>query len=202
MVKSLVIALFCTVAAAGAVASEFIEGQHYHQYHDEMVAVAPSVTEFFSFTCGHCYRFEQVLPELRQGLGEQVGFRQVHVDFGRAFDPELSRTLLIADVLSIKEEIKQAVFEGIHETGSVSGIDDLHQLFLDRGISAGELAQLTQEHKVDETISQWKAYQEQTGLNWVPALVVNDKYLVDHTSVTDQQELMSLLNYLLNKDVL
>ncbi|GAA4889699.1 thiol:disulfide interchange protein DsbA/DsbL [Ferrimonas pelagia] len=191
--------LFLSLFSASVWAEVFEEGVHYTQFAGGVKPAEPTVTEFFSFTCPHCYRFESQVPTLKAQLAQGVAFEQYHVDFGRPIDTELARSLVIAQQLNVSSVIKPALFAAIHETKSLRRAEDLRQLFLDNGVSAEQFDKASSSFVVQTTLGRWKQAQQASGLRGVPAIVVNQQYLVDRGSVKTVEELAALLNYLANK---
>lgn len=61
-------------------AASFEEGKHY-KILDVEKSETPKVTEFFSFYCPHCYKFEAIVKSLKPALPKSVKFEKIHVAF-------------------------------------------------------------------------------------------------------------------------
>ena len=66
------------------------EGKHYEVL-DQPATSKPTVYEFASFWCGHCYRFEPVVAQIKEALPENVKFTKIHVNFMPGADQNLRR---------------------------------------------------------------------------------------------------------------
>lgn len=202
MKKLLAIAFALVLAPFATLAADFKEGTHYTTFNQSPVSGQPTVTEFFSFYCPHCYNFEnKYLPGIKAGLADNVKFEQYHVDFiGGPMGPEMTRALAISQLLKVDGTIKPALFSAIHDakrrfaTGS-----DVRQLFVDNGVSATDFDKASSSFMVNSQMKKWKKAQQDSGIRGVPALVVNHKYLLDMGSVGSAEELNALINYLVSK---
>ncbi|MBY5993315.1 thiol:disulfide interchange protein DsbA/DsbL [Ferrimonas balearica] len=199
---ALVLAPLSAFAAATDGASNFKEGTHYTTFNQSPVNGQPTVTEFFSFYCPHCYTFEKnYVGAIKAGLADGVEFEQYHVDFiGREMGPEMSRALAVAQLLKVQDTIKPAMFSAIHDARrTFTGRNDVRQLFVDNGVSATDFDKAAESFMVNSTMKKWKKAQQDSGIRGVPSLMVNNKYIVDVGSVQSLEELTDLLNYLAKK---
>ncbi len=202
MKQLLAIAFALVLAPLSAFAADFQEGTHYTTFNQSPYSGQPTVTEFFSFYCPHCYTFEKnYVPQIKAGLAEGVKFEQNHVDFiGREMGPEMTRALAIAQVLKVEDTIKPALFSAIHDARrNFATSNDVRQLFVDNGVSATDFDKASSSFMVNSMMKKWKKAQQDSGIRGVPALMVNSKYVVDVGSVQSLEELLELLNYLAKK---
>ncbi len=78
--KALFTLFSALLLSVSAHAAKFEQGTHYKVLDVEKSAT-PKVTEFFSFYCPHCYKFESVVENLKPALADGVKFEKVHVAF-------------------------------------------------------------------------------------------------------------------------
>ena len=91
--------VFSTMASA--IPLRFEEGKHYEVV-GKIASATPNVTEYFSFYCPHCYKFEGIVRSLEESLPKGVKFKKSHVDFMRSASPETQRALSRAMVVGEK----------------------------------------------------------------------------------------------------
>ena len=201
-----VIGIFAAVLLAPLVwAADFQEGVHYKTINSAPVTGNPIVTEFFSFYCGHCYNFAQTyVGPIKAGLAEGVSFEQAHVDFinggGLNSGTVMSRAMAIAKVLKVEDKVEIPLFKAIHESRQSLGTDaTVKQVFVDNGVSAEDYDKAAKSFPVNALVKKWKQDQNTSGIRGVPALVVNNKYLVEMGSIGSLDELHGLLNHLAAK---
>ena len=115
-------------AAAGAMASPAApkEGVEYLTLPQAQPTDAGSkveVTEFFTYSCPHCYGFDPVLAEWVKKNADKIVFKRVHVAFHEA-DRPLQRLYLTTEALGITEQTHAKVFDTIHAERQRLGQDE------------------------------------------------------------------------------
>ncbi|WP_028116545.1 thiol:disulfide interchange protein DsbA/DsbL [Ferrimonas senticii] len=186
-------------------AADYQEGVHYTTVSKAPVNGTPTVTEYFSFYCPHCYDFAKTyVGPIKDGLADGVRFNQAHVDFingaGAGSGEALSRALAIAKTLKVTQKIEMALFAAIQDKGRRIGTDaQVKQIFLDNGVAEADFDKAAKSFPVNALVKKWKKDQTATGIRGVPALVVNNKYQVEMGSIRSLEQLHSLLNYLATK---
>jgi thiol:disulfide interchange protein DsbA len=209
MVKYLKLFAFMVMLPFTAMAADyqFEEGKHYSKINTEKSA-QPSVTEFFSYYCPHCARFEGVAQQLAKELPAGV-FQKNHVNFMRWLSPEAQDYLTIAYAVGqekkLANEVSNAIFNSIHKhQNRFDSLADVRK-FLAVGdiISAEEFdalsASMVVTSKVHKATEKQNKFAELGVLNSVPTFIVNDIYRVDHSSIRSYEELKALIDYLLAK---
>ncbi|WP_298443142.1 thiol:disulfide interchange protein DsbA/DsbL [uncultured Ferrimonas sp.] len=203
--KKLMGMVFALMLTPLAWAADFQEGTHYQIVSSAPVNGAPTVTEYFSFYCPHCYNFAKTYVQpIKSGLGEGVKFEQAHVDFinrdGANSGAQLSRALAIAKVLKVEDTIEMALFGAIHDAKRKFATESaIKQLFIDNGVSGDDYDKAAKSFPVNAMVKKWKKDQVSSGIRGVPALIVNNKYQVEMSSIKSLDELHQLLNYLATK---
>ncbi len=186
-------------------AANFQEGVHYKTVNAAPVTGNPTVTEYFSYYCGHCYNFaKQYSSSIKTGLAEGITFEQAHVDFINGGGPNsgttMSRAQAVAQVLNVIDPVEMALFSAIHDGKNPLGTNDsVKQVFVDNGVSATDYENAAKSFHANALVKKWKQDQSSSGIRGVPALVVNHKYQVEMGSITSMAQLQELLNYLAMK---
>ena len=200
--KKLFAILFALVLAPMAMAAQFEEGTHYKVVSQAKVQGQPTVTEFFSFYCPHCFTFEKVhLPNLKKGLDEGIKFEQKHVDFiGGPMGVEMTKALAVMQTLKVGDQVKKPLFSAIHDARKqFSTGADVKQLFVDNGVDGDKYDKAMNSFMVNAKVKKWKKEQIDSGIRGVPALIVNGKYQVEMGSLESAEQLSELVNYLAKK---
>lgn len=202
--------LLLGLTACDANAEKFEEGKHY-----EVVSATgsetPKVQEFFSFYCGHCYRFAPVARNLAANIPADIPFEKVHVDFMAAAPAEmqqaLSRAYLVGKELGQADMVAGLIFNYIHQQGAGFNSDsDIRNLLLVNDIDAAafdakfnSLPILSAVQSMKEQQIKWS---ENGVLKGVPTLIVNGRYKVNYAALEPEQfeaDLQALVNFLLTK---
>lgn len=190
---------------ASAIPLLFEEGKHY-QVIPGVASAEPKLTEYFSFYCPSCFRFEPVANMLKNNLPEGVKFEKSHVDFMRNTSPEtqqaLSRAMIVSKKLQLSDQVISDIFAQIHvkrqpfqsEQDIIAYIDTL-------GDHSDKFKQLFNSSGAKRAAKEMKKaqdkLQESGSLTGVPMFVVNDKYKILTRSLKSEKEYRDLVNYLL-----
>ncbi len=213
MLKSLLVALvFAPLMALASAASpvQFQEGVHYDVVAEQATA-KPEVLEFFSFYCPHCKAFEPFAQALDKNLPTGISLKKYHVDFLQVAPPELQQSLAKAYVVAKNagqgDRIADVIFDYLHnQRASFSNEQDIRNLLVVNDIPAMLFDSGMVSQAVNDEVAAMKRSQQQYSeariLRGVPALLVNGKYMVKFSGLSQQnfqQDLDALVAYLLTK---
>lgn len=202
------VALFSLTLTAQA--TEFVAGTHYEVVAEKATA-KPEVKEFFSFYCGHCFRFEPIANQLASQLPKGVTLEKVHVDFVQAAAPEvqnaLARAYLVGKSAGQGEKIAALIFDYIHQKrASFSSEADIRNLLVVNDFDGkvfdakiNSMPIVTGANAMKSAQNHWSENRVLTG---VPMLLVNGKYKLKFDKLNPdnfEQELQQLVAYLLAK---
>ncbi|PSW11709.1 thiol:disulfide interchange protein DsbA/DsbL [Photobacterium sanctipauli] len=181
-------------------AAKFNEGDHYKVL-DLPQSNSPLVTEFFSFYCPHCNSFEPMIQQLKKTLPDNAKLQKNHVSFmGGAMGKSMSKAYATAVVLGVEDKMTPVLFARVHDMQKPPRNDkELRQMFIDEGVSAEDFDGAFNSFAVNSMVNRFnKAFQD-SGLTGVPAVVVNNKYLVQTGKIRSADEYFELVNFLLTK---
>ena len=188
-------------------AAQVTEGQQYISL-NKTVHDVPSVLEFFSFNCPHCYQFEQVMhvsSRVAAQLPHDVKIIKYHVDFLPPLGKELSHAWAVAMALGIEDKIESSMFDAVQITRSIHSSADIRQVFIDVGIKPNVYDGAWDSFAVKALVSQQEKAANDVELQGVPAMFVNGKYQINMQGMDTGdmnafvQEYASTVNALLNK---
>ncbi|MBU2897619.1 thiol:disulfide interchange protein DsbA/DsbL [Vibrio hepatarius] len=194
-------ALVATVMLSMSVnAAQFKEGDHYKTLELE-ASKKPTVTEFFSFFCPHCNTFEPIIQQLKAQLPEDAKFQKVHVSFmGGSMGGPMSKAYATMVALKAESKMIPVMFNRIHNMHKPpQNEQELRQIFLDEGIDAKKFDAAFKGFAVDSMVRRFNKQFTQSGLSGVPAVIVNNKYLVEAQGLKTIDEYIELVNFLLSK---
>ena len=136
------------------------------------------VTEFFSYACPHCNEFN---PQLRTWLATQqqdVVLRRVPVGFNRPPWINLARTFYALQSLSLLDKLDGPLFNAIHEKHEqLWDEDSIAQWVGKNGGSADKFAAAYASFSVNNQTVQADAMAEDYGVDGVPTLAVDGRYV-------------------------
>ncbi|WP_217511688.1 thiol:disulfide interchange protein DsbA/DsbL [Vibrio metschnikovii] len=196
--------LFALVAALilslSAHAAQFKEGVHYKVL-DLPKASQPSVSEYFSFYCPHCYSFEPIIKQLKEQLPAEVRLQKNHVSFmGGNMGKSMSKAYATMLALNVEEQMLPVMFNRIHNQRKAPKNDqELRQIFTDEGIDGAKFDAAFNGFAVDSMVRRFDKQFQDSGLTGVPAVVVNNRYLVQAQGIKTVDEYFELVNYLLTQ---
>ncbi len=181
-------------------AAQFEEGKYYKVL-DVPHSAQPKVSEFFSFYCPHCFKFEPIIEQLKQKLPEGTEFQKNHVSFmGGDMGLNMSKAFFTIVSLNVQDKMGPVMFDQIHvKRQPPKNVTELRTIFTDQGIDGDKFDSTFNSFAVDSMVRRSDQAFNDSGLTGVPSVVVNDKYLVQAQSVKSLQEYFDLVNYLLTR---
>ncbi|WP_192867866.1 thiol:disulfide interchange protein DsbA/DsbL [Thaumasiovibrio subtropicus] len=199
--KKLLAFAAATLMSLSVHAAKFEEGKHYAVLSQLDKSSSPVVTEFFSFYCPHCFRFEPLMKQVEESLPENAKFQKYHVSFmGGNMGEPMSKAFATAIVLNVKDTIVPILFDRIHvKDKAPRNEEELRQIFIDEGVDAAKFDGAYNGFAVNSMTRRYnKAFQD-SGLRGVPTIVVNNQYQVLTQELQSNQDFIDVVNYLLTK---
>ncbi|MBV1840315.1 thiol:disulfide interchange protein DsbA/DsbL [Photobacterium ganghwense] len=181
-------------------AAKFTEGDYYKVL-DLPKSNTPVVTEFFSFYCPHCHNFEPMIQQLKKALPDNAKLQKNHVSFmGGAMGTSMSKAYATSVVLGVEDKMIPVLFARIHDMNKPPRNDEeLRQIFIDEGVKAEDFDGAFNSFAVNSMVNRFNKAFKDSGLTGVPAVVVNNKYLVQTSNIRSADEYFELVNFLLTK---
>jgi len=187
-------------------AADFIEGQHYQVLKADK-STQKEVREYFSFYCANCYSQESFMKSLAKKLPGRAKFVKNHVEGMPGKDPEieamLSKALIIADRMRIKDKVIDGIFKKIHaDKGDFTSALQIKELFLSFGVSEIMYDSTASSFTVDIKYNEMKQNTDMIrsqGHTTIPVLIINGKYKPLTTRITSMQQYKELIYFLLKK---
>ncbi|MBW8189902.1 thiol:disulfide interchange protein DsbA/DsbL [Neiella marina] len=212
--KKYLIALFALLALPmAASAANYEEGKHYDVLPGQPTS-EPEVVEFFSYYCGHCYKFEPIVKALEQGL-KGTELKRAHVDFLYYVDrstrkryPEtgkiVSRGFAVAQALKVVEPVSEQIYKRhFFEGRQIQSIDDLRDAFADAGVTAKDFDAAYNSFPVNSMVARMAQQTKKYGIRSTPSVIVNGKYKVNPSGLSEStnftKDYVDLVNYLVTK---
>ncbi|CAK2882195.1 Thiol:disulfide interchange protein DsbA [Vibrio crassostreae] len=181
-------------------AAKFNEGEHYKVL-DLEASKKPIVTEFFSFYCPHCNSFEPIIQQLKQQLPKDAKLQKNHVSFmGGNMGLPMSKAYATMIALKVEDKMVPVMFNRIHTMNKPPRDEaELRQIFLDEGVDAKKFDAAYNGFAVDSMVRRFDKAFKDSGLSGVPAVIVNNRYLVEAQGISSLDEYFELVNFLLKK---
>ena len=118
-------------------AAQYTEGEQYTKV-NETVTKKKEVREYFSVYCGHCFKFEPIMHNLKKTLPEDASFERNHVDFLRGASPTvqnmITKATIVAEQLGDADKLIGAIFNYIQvQRAVITSEKDLRNIFVLNG---------------------------------------------------------------------
>ncbi len=186
--------------------SKWLEGTHYTVIENAPASSDKNLKEYFSFWCPHCYRFEPFIQAMSDELPEDIPLIKVHVNF-MGFLPSSTQdlgtqALIAARANGTEKAFTAALFNAIHvEQKDLNSLMSFSPIFAQTTSVPVSLSSLLKEDKVKALVEQNNnlVQQMRSQVKSVPALVVNDKYLLDLGAGLNMEEVKQLIIWLSEK---
>lgn len=201
--------VFGVLLASGHALAEgfqYEEGTHYAVLEVPVKTRNPDtveVTEYFSYGCPHCYRFEPLVQQWKETLPADVEFNRTPAIW-RVTGYELyARTYYTALALGVLEEIHLPLFNAIHgERQRLLDLEAMTGFMAEHGVDPVEFVKTyTDSFGVKAQYQQAIARQRIYRSGGVPALIVNGKYRVEAGMVGNSNVgMLEVADYLIAKE--
>lgn len=197
---------FSVFLTATAAETTFIEGKDYVVLQPTVntpsfPANKINVTEFFNYGCPACYGLEATLQKWLKKKPANVQFERIPVVFERHWDI-YARAFYVAQALGVEGKMTPLLFYAIQEEnqrlGNESGMVDF---FVEKGGVDKALAESAFERSptLDADVKQGERYMQSYQFYVIPTIVVNGKYKTDLGMAQDQQKMMDIVSFLVEK---
>lgn len=205
--KKIFLALVGMVMAFSVSAAQFSDGAQYVTL-DKTVANEPQVLEFFSFYCPHCYQFEQVWhvsDNIRKNLPKDVKYAKYHVEFLGSLGKQLTQAWAVAIALGVEDKVSPLMFDAVQKQQSIQNADDIRKVFIQAGVKGEDYDAALNSFVVKSLVVQQEKAAADLGLQGVPSVFVNGKYMVKNdgldTSSMDMyvKQYSDVINFLATK---
>ncbi|CAM3890974.1 Thiol:disulfide interchange protein DsbA precursor [Vibrio aerogenes CECT 7868] len=195
------LAIFATLIISLSVqADPYKEGVNYEVL-DLPHSSNPTVTEYFSFYCPHCFEFEPVIQKLKSHLPEGTEFQKNHVSFmGGNMGASMSKAYATMMSLGVEDKMIPVMFNRIHiERNAPKNDAALKQIFVDQGVDAKKFDATFNSFAVDSMARRFDKGFAESKLTGVPSVIVNNKYLVITRGIKNNEDYFKLVDFLLKK---
>ncbi|MEN7343031.1 MAG: thiol:disulfide interchange protein DsbA/DsbL [Pseudomonadota bacterium] len=191
--------------ATPAEPQRFKEGVHYQRFRPTKMTVGNGetieVAEIFWYGCGHCYNLEPVINRWAQDLPEDVDLVKLPVAW-----PQAERHVQVfytiealagMGVIENVDQVNMAVFDAIHVNGArMVREEEIFQLTKRFGADKESFEKAWNSFEVNTRINQAKTLTRAYGIQSVPAVVVNGKYITSEVAAGGKQELLAVIDEL------
>ncbi|MHA7817605.1 MAG: thiol:disulfide interchange protein DsbA/DsbL [Pseudohaliea sp.] len=195
--------VLATALAAGARAEEYVEGEHYDVITPAVASRHPDkieVTEFFSYSCGHCYNFEPLVSKWKETLGEDVVVVPSPVIWNKPMEL-LAKAYYAAEVLDVTELMHLALFQAIHvDRQRLTSAGDIAEVFEDAGVAEAGFLKAFNSFGVSSLARQADARARAARITGTPEVMVAGKYRITTRKAGSQAGMLEIAEFLIDKE--
>ena len=203
------VALLLPIAACQAQSEKYQAGVHY-QVLPQAVRTANSskieVNEVFSYHCGHCFTFENVLHPWSGKLAEDIDFQRTPAVWAPQLEP-FARAYYAAAVLKSLEQLHMPFFEAIHvkrtiqlTRGATPSVEDFAKIVEAKGLDRAKFVSAYNSFGVSSQVNQAKARIRGYMTRGTPEMIVNGKYRVALEFAQTFEGMLSVAEFLIEKE--
>ena len=186
-----------------ATAQQFEEGVHYEVI-AEQGTEEPTITEYFSFFCGACYRFEPIA----QAMDEKypAAFEKSHVSFinYKGQGMMMNQAWALAQRLGKEKEIAAAIFQrNFAQNNMIGSKEDFEAIFATNGVDKADFDKMINSFGVRGMANKMDREASNYGVNSTPTFIINGKYKLIPQGFSESQnfadDFIAAAGYLLEK---
>ena len=202
-VSFIAVALFSIATTAQ---EQYQEGVHYELIEPTVhtgISDKVVVSEFFSYSCGHCFNFEPLLESFETRLPEGVVVQRIPVIWNNNAGMRLlAKTYYAAQILDVLDPVHGAMFNAIHrQRKRIATPEAVRAVFVDNGVDAKKFDRAFKSFGTDSMVRQAAARTEGARINGTPSLMVNGKYRIDTRQAGGQANMLKIAAYLADKEL-
>lgn len=158
----------------------FVAGVDYQVIPQPLTSAADGirVTEFFLYSCPHCYALDAAVTDWAATLPADVAFRRVPVVFGNG-GRFYARLYYTAQALGVLERLHEKIFAAIHRQGrDLSTLAAARALFVANGVAGDDFTQTFNSPAIDRKVAHAVQLMRAFHVRAVPSLGVAGRYWV------------------------
>jgi len=161
-------------------AASFEENVHYSGIEPEPPYAKPGekieVTEFFMYTCPHCYNFEPTINAWKENKATDIEFVRVPAMFGGAANLH-AKTYYALQAMGELERLHEAFFVEIHDKKNRLKTREAVDVFVEsQGVDLDKFRAAMDSFSVAAKTNRATALLRRYGIRAVPKLVVDGRY--------------------------
>ncbi len=159
------------------------------------------VTEFFMYTCPHCYNFQPFVEKWAPGKPANVELVRVPALFNRPARIH-ARVFYTAETLGVLEEVHMPFFRELHvNRKAMTDEDELVAFFANHNIDEQTFRQTYNSFAVDTKLRRAEALARRYRVTSTPTVIVNGKYVIDGDKIRSYGEILDAASYLAKKEL-
>jgi len=177
--KKILLAFAAAVVMQATTAFAIDEGFEYNLVNPAMGTADKTkveVVEFFWYGCPHCYDFEPSLNTWLKKKPSNVNFVRIPAIFRESWAIH-ARAYYTAEALGLLDKTHGAFFTAIHKDRvPLARVKDIEAFFVSHGVTGDAFKQAWNSFVVQSRVKRAITLTRRSGIQGVPAMIVNGKY--------------------------
>ncbi len=181
--------------------AEYTEGVEYIAIRPQPVETGAKieVREFFWYGCPHCYHLEPVLTSWRKTLTPKAEFVRSPAIFRDTWGIH-ARAYFALQTLGVSEKLDGPVFKAIHEQDRpLDSEKSLTAFMVEQGVDEKRFSDAFHSFSMENSLKRAVELQKLYGINSVPTLVVDGRYLTSPSLAQGNSQVAKVLDFLIAK---
>jgi len=192
-----------SLAASAAMAVDPVAGKDYFPITPAVPTSDASrivVTQYFSYQCPHCYKFEKTYTAWSAGLPKDVKAERAAVSIGHATWAPAAQAFYALSALKAVPAIDDAFFGAIHrERRKLDDEAAIASWVAGQGIDRAAFEKAYRSFSVQLQVKRADDQSRKVRLPSVPSLVIDGRYLVPIADDGDFRDQLTLVNGLIER---
>ena len=196
-----VLLLLSVWLAALPARAEFTEGVEYIEIAPQPVETGDKVEvrEFFWYGCPHCYHLEPTLKRWHPTMSKKAEFIRTPANFRPVWEVH-ARAFFVFQGMGINEKMDNLFFRALHEQNRKLDDENSIAAFVrEHGIDEKQFREAYRSFGVVNSVQHAMQLQKRYGINSVPMLIVDGKYVTNGGLTHGNEELMQVVDFLIEK---
>ena len=201
-----IFALLFTSQSFSAAKSEngfgILEGVEYKRI-PQMQSIAPHkkhVVEVFGYTCPNCYKLEPSLHKWLETKPADVHFERMPVVFNHPNWIFMARVFYTAKELGVLDKAHNEFFHALHrDKKPLHNPDIIGEFFTQFGVKKEDFVKTFKGFKVSQDIRRAAKITQAYGVEGVPAVIINGKYITDVPMASSREKMWKVVDQLIEK---
>ncbi len=156
------------------------------------------VTEFFFYGCPHCYHLEPSLEAWLRRKPKDVTFERYPAVIDSPAWIFFARAFFTAQNLGVLNQSHKALFDALHRDRlKLFTVEKLAAWYSQFGVDPKQYEAMFKSFKVDTQVKEARKLTQDFGIDGVPSIVVNGRWLTDVVMNKSRERLWQTVDWLL-----
>lgn len=201
--KSLLcVLLLLPLAATVSAGEQWQEGKDYKKLSEPLSTRNPDkieVTEVFWYGCPHCYAFKPMIEKWEANKPEDVDFVLLPAALGRRWEPH-ARAFYTTQAMGVTDKTHDVLFQALaRDHKQLNTAEEIGEYLSGYGVDKDKFVKTFDSFGVNAKMQQAASRVRAARITGVPTLLIDGKYEVGVRMAGSQENMISILDYLVKK---